>query len=126
MGALEHVCYGCNIPGKVAVTARLVTSVKASLKFWACNVNQDVLREQRLNQWRLIAGSGGVVSLGDVVYLLGLSRSRVRDLLFLGRLSSVPLNGQRRVLFSSVEQYAKEGRQWRLRKRGLKNAKAMN
>ena len=108
MGALEHVCYGCNIPGKVAVTARLVTSVKSGLKFWACNVNLET-RKLRMLEYVKLAGSkdSGLVSQAKAAWLLDVCRWRVYDLVRAGRLESRASGGELLIFFPSVFRYAK-------------------
>lgn len=72
-------------------------------------MNQDVKknRQERLALWSSLAVSGGLVSTGDVAWLLDCSTTFVRRLVRLGRLPSVGVAGQRRIFFSGVLQYCK-------------------
>jgi plasmid maintenance system antidote protein VapI len=67
-----------------------------------------------------------LVSFGHVIWLLGLSRSRVKQLVQDQRLISIPMAGVRMIRFSSVCKYATESRRWREHRQELQRAKAMN
>jgi hypothetical protein len=62
------------------------------------------IRKQRLKEYHEISTTGalGLLSIGLTMWLLDVSRERVRVLILEGKLKTTVLAGQRLVLFSSV------------------------
>ena len=89
-------------------------------------MSPDEQMDCRFREWIKSAGSRGLVSVGRVVWLLGVSRSRVKTLVQDGRLQTVPLGGERMILFFSVLQYSKEAKRWRQHRQELLCAKGKN
>ena len=65
------------------------------------------VRAERLGLWTAAAGSRGLVSVGNVAWLLDVSTTRAKFLVAAGRLTFVSPAGQRMVHFASVLKYAR-------------------
>ena len=73
-------------------------------------MNQDEQREQRLNQWRVVAGSRGLVTAGIAEWLLGVSDTRIKQLIFSGRLRTCCFGGLRLIFFESILRHCRRQR----------------
>lgn len=76
-------------------------------------MNQDLKeknRRERLALWVASAGAGGVVNQSLAAWLLDVSRQRVSELVGLGRLRAVRINGLLLISFDSVATFSKAER----------------
>ena len=72
------------------------------------NVKRQAVREYRFKQYREISCSGamGLVSFGLSMWLLDVSRSRIKALIYAGRLETERVAGQRLITFASLLRYS--------------------
>jgi hypothetical protein len=72
-------------------------------------------RRERMALWKAAAGRSGLVSAGNVEWLLDVSDTRVKKLMA-SVLKVVPVAGQKMISFASVEKYATRKKRLQLRK----------